>query len=508
MTEAHSRVGLLHATLRRGAAVSVVALVVTQAVSLIQTLVIARLLSPAEIGVFAAGTVLTGFLLTFAESGLGAALIQHDDLDLEDAANTVFWATAATGVLMSLAALACAPLIALVFGSDSAGLVAAATSATLLLHSMTNVPDALLQRRFDFRRRMLVDPSVAVTFAVVSITLCSVGFGVWGMVIASYASYVAWLVTAWALAGWRPGRGRPTRLLWRRLARFALPVVLSGFVERIVPMFETVAVGRSLGEAPLGHYRYGKRLSMLPGVALVQVCSYVLFPAFARIAGEPERLRRAYLRSLGYVWFVAAPCAAVLVALGEPLVVVLLGEPWRGAGVALVAMSGYSLGEAMNVASAEVIKGAGRSRLLNYMTLANLVGGVGLLVVLLPLGLVGVGLAISVTAVAVGLTGVHLARGVVGASLPEVLGRLVPAAVAAAVATAVVMPVEHLATHSDRRPVPIGVALLLLEIIGFLLAYLVVLRVFWPATLAELRSVLMSFRPGRSLPQEPPTRAQ
>jgi PST family polysaccharide transporter len=70
--------GSLGSTLRRGAVLSAVALVIVQTVSFLQTLVIARLLSPAEIGIFAAGTVLTSFLITFSEGGLRHALIQHD----------------------------------------------------------------------------------------------------------------------------------------------------------------------------------------------------------------------------------------------------------------------------------------------------------------------------------------------------------------------------------------------------------------------------------------------
>jgi len=494
-------VGGLAATLRRGAIISTSLVIITQAVSLIQTIVIARLLSVAEVGVFAAGTVLTFLLGSFANSGLSHALIQRDH-DVEDAENTVFWATILGGLLMSLLALAAAPVIASIFDSRSAGMVAAATSGLVLLHSLTNVPDALIQRRFSFHHRLIVLPSVGVSFAVVSIVLCANGFGVWGLVIASYASHVVWVATAWLLARWKPGGGRVSFRLWRDMARFGMPLLVGGVVDRLLDMIAAIVTGRFLSETGVGYYRYGRRIATLPGIAVIQVCSYALFPAFSRIAGDPARFKRAFLRALGWIWFAAAPVTALTVSIGEPLVVVLLGEPWRGAGVVAVAMAGLGLGEAMNSVTVESMKGAGRSQLLNWMTLTGLVVGVGLLFLLLPFGLVGIGLAISIAALAAGILGLFLASHVVGVSASEILGHMLPPVVASLVAMAVIAPLEHLVLRSDEHGVAAGLGLLTLDSLGFALIYLATMRIIAPSTIAVLSGVVRSLldrlrRPGQ-----------
>ena len=190
-------------TLRRGAIISAASLVFVQVVSLGQTLVLARILTPAEVGIFYGGTVLTSLLVTFSEGGIRNALVQRQD-DLEAAANTAFLASLAAGTLWSLLALAAAPLVGLMLHSQEAGLVAAVSSGSLLLFALTYVPDALMQRRFDFRQRMIVQPGVTLTFAVSSVALCMGGLGVWGLVIASYASQGIWVAASWSLVGWRP----------------------------------------------------------------------------------------------------------------------------------------------------------------------------------------------------------------------------------------------------------------------------------------------------------------
>lgn len=488
--------GPLAAMLRRGAMISGLALVIVQIVGFIQILILARLLNPAEVGVFAAGVVVATFLLVFAESGLSSALVQRGT-DVDEAAETVFWATVIIGAVASLAALAVAPLVGRAFGSDVAGAIAAAISGTVLLHSFTVVPDYLMQRRFNFMRRLIVDPAIAISHAIVAITFCALGFGVWGLVLGSYASFVAWVVATWMLAGWRPGRARSSVRMLRELLRYSLPMFVSGVAWRAKESIETVVVGSYLDPTALGHFRYGRRLSQLPGVAVVQIASYVLFPAFSRIAGDAARFKRAYLRALGLLWLVAVPVAALIVAIGEPMVVVLLGERWREAGVAFVMMAGYGLGEAMGAIGQESIMGSGRSRLLNVITVVSLGSTVGLLLLLAPYGIVGVGLAISGSAVLMGATSLARSRRVVGVSWPELLRCLLPPLVASLAAVAVIGPLEHMLVRSDRLGLAGGLGALAAEAIGFLAVYAVAMRIVAPAATRELTALVSGRLPGR-----------
>src|SRR5947209_7525190 len=93
---------------RRGAAMATVAVVTVQAISVIQTLVLGRLLGPEQVGIYTGGSVLVSFVMVMAQGTLSQALIQRAH-DVEDAANTVLVVTIATGLLLALAALATAP---------------------------------------------------------------------------------------------------------------------------------------------------------------------------------------------------------------------------------------------------------------------------------------------------------------------------------------------------------------------------------------------------------------
>lgn len=480
----------LGGTLRRGAAISGFTLVVVQMTSLVSTLLLARLLSPAEVGIYAAGTVLTGFLVMFAEGGMKGALIQREH-DVDDSADTVFWATAVNGAAMSVVALLASPLVAWYFRSETAGQIAAVTSGMLLMQALTNVPDGLLQRRFDFKRRMIVDPARSIAFGAMAVVLAVLGFGVWSLVIGNYFSMAVWLIGTWALGRWRPGRGRPSIALWRQLARFAYPLLIQSVVWQVREAGQAALVGRFLGAASLGQFRYGRRVGLVPAQAVVQVGSYVLFPAFSRLASEPERLKVAFLRSLRWLWISAAPVAALIVAVGEPSVVLLLGERWREAGLFLVGMAGYGASIALKAAAGEAIKGTGRSRLLNWASAAQLVLGLGLVLVALPFGLFGVGLAISVTEIALAVLVLGLAKSVVGFSMGELSSRLVPPLISALVALAAVGPLEHLLIEADEHgSILIGLMIIAGETMVFAAIYLAVLRFFDPYAVRSVVDVV------------------
>ncbi|MFC4947510.1 oligosaccharide flippase family protein [Pseudonocardia sp. GCM10023141] len=475
--------------IKRVAMAGSVGQVLVQSTTLLQTVVLARLLTPAEVGVFVAGTVLTAFMANFAEGGMRAALVHRGDRDLDDAIATVFRGTLITGTALSLAALVAAPLVGVVFGSPTAAMIAAVCSGSLLLYALTNVPEALLQRQFSAARRLVVGPAITISFAASSVALAALGFGVWSLVVGTYVSHLVWVVTVWCLTDWRPGRGRASWQQWRTLAGFGMPLVIGFLGSRLQQMIEAVVVGRGLSTTALGFYRYGTRIARVPVDATVDIVASALFPAFSRVADDPDRLRNSYLQALCSVTVFAAAVSGLLFAVGESAVVVLLGEPWRGAGVAVVAMAGLGLGNAVTSVCEEAIKGSGRTRLINRLTLAEFGLGVGLLVLIIPFGLIGVGLAISLTALGAAAVGLSLVRSIVDVSLGEMSRAILPQILSAAVAMIVTWMIED-NLRSDTYGMAAGIGLILVDVVAFGIVYLAILHVVAPSVTKGLWRLL------------------
>ena len=492
----------MSALVGRVAKASALAQVFGELVTFAQTIALARLLTPTDIGIFTAGTVLTGLFTTFVEGGLRAGLVQRQG-DLADADETVFWVTLMVGAAASLGCLAAAPVIGIIFNSRAAGLVAAATAGVLLIHSLTNVPESVLQREFSVKRRLIVGPATSVGYAVVAVGLAALGWGVWSMVAGTYAFYITWVVSLWMITSWRPGRGHASVAMWRELARFGFPLVLAVTGWRLRTAVEAVVVGRVLSAGALGFFRYGQRIAQIPLVGIVEVGATTLFPAFSRIAGDRERLAAAYLRALHWPMVGAAACTGLMIAAGEPAVVVLFGERWRGAGVALVAMSGMIIASPVIVVVQDVIKARGRTRLINWFALADLFLGVGFLLVLIgPFGFVGASLYVSLTSLTNAAVLLALAQLVVSVPFRRVLTVLATPMPSLLVATTATWWLEHDVLRADSRGPILAVVLLAVDALVFCLVYLAVLTVFarpTVVTIVRIVPVLIARFRGRAL---------
>lgn len=469
----------LGGVLKRGVGYAAIGAVVCQIVVIVQTVALGRLLGPAEVGIFTAGTVLMSFLLVFTQGTLAQALIQRED-DIEDAANTVLVVTFVTGLLLGIGVLAVSPLIGHLFHDARAGHVAAATSGLTLLYLCGTVPDALMQRSFRFKQRMIIQPVSKMAFAGSAILFAVLGFGAWAMVIGSYVSILTLLALTWWMAKWRPLHGRFSVKLWREMAVFSLPLLFENISFSIRDAFQQVVLGRRLGTSALGQYRYGYQMAYLPAMAVTDVFGYVLFPGFARISSDRDRFREAFLRALGWTWFGVLPVAVLLIVVGQPVAVLVFGDQWAPAGTAAMAMAGVPAGAALHALGAQVIKGSGRITLVNWLSAIGLGSHLLLVVLLLQFGLVGVGIALSVTCLVVGVVAVLFACSVADLPKRRLFACLGPSTLSALLGSAVIFPLEHLVVRSGRCSVPVGLAWVAADCLLFCLVYIGVLRLLSP----------------------------
>ena len=472
----------------RGAGLAGAGFALAQVLTLSFYLVLARLATPDDFGVFAAGSILVGIGTLFAEAGLMSALIQRRDR-IEEAASTAVAATLVGGLALSLLALALAPLVGLYFERTRVTQVAAAMSGWLLLQAATVVPDALMQRRFSFIRRLAVEPAGVVAFGITAVVACSHGLGVWGLVLGTYALGVTQVALAWGLVGWRPSARLVSYEMWRELLAFGRHVMSSEFIRRVAAELDAALVGRFIGTAPLGQYRYARRFAIQPLAGVVNIASYVLLPALAQLSGERERFRPAFLRALRWTSTIALPTSFAFLPLGEPVAVLLLGERWREAGQALSALCAYSAGGAVVSVASEGLKAWGRPDFLPRIHLFAAILAAALMLALLPVGLVGIAAGVSIASAAAAVYALRVVGRAIDIPLRGMLAEIWPPFVAAALSAATLYPAERLLVHASERGTVVGLALLATEALLGAALYLALLAAAAPASARELLAV-------------------
>ena len=287
---------------------------------------LARLLSPAELGEAAAAMTVVLLLVQVGGAGLNAALIIQKEEDPRTL-DSVFWSNLAVAAVCALMLLFFADNLAVLLGAPGAGPLLRALSLLFPISLAAQVGLALLARRMQFSRDMLCNLCAELAGAGVAISLAFLGFGVWAIIAQQFASATLLLVAVFFASGYRPR----LQFSWPRLAalmRFGIGNLGADIANFATFQGPLVVVSRALGVAEAGAYSMASRLSDIPNQVILVALTNVLFPAFSSVSDEPARHRSLLLNSVQTTTMVLAPLMFGLWALAEPVTTIILGGRW------------------------------------------------------------------------------------------------------------------------------------------------------------------------------------
>ena len=352
---------------RGGARLGALTLGMTQLGSVAATIVLARVLTPAEFGIIALAQSLLGAAKLFAVSGVRAAVVTRRD-SVAEAASTYFWTSVGFATLVWVIVGAAAVPLTSVLGQPDAAPYVIVLAGAFFANFVSNVPMALLQRAMRFHAYYLALLAGSMVYFVSEIALAFAGFGAWSVIIGQVLDAVVTLVLAFILARWRPQLSFSRRLLSSD-AGFMGGVTLNWGLTYLQRNLDYWIVSGVLGGPLLGVYYIAYVLPNVVRQRLTSVTAGVLLPAYASVQHDQERLERAWQRS----WLVQAglgvPALLGIAALAAPIVAVFFGPQWGAVVVPLQILTVVALVD-VHMSTVGVIAVARRRVMWNTSVLA------------------------------------------------------------------------------------------------------------------------------------------
>jgi PST family polysaccharide transporter len=432
---ARRRDGLAHRA-AWGVVWAVTGTVAVKALGLITVVVLARLLVPAEYGLFAFCLVYLAYLETIGDLGTGMALI-YWPARTRDAAQVTFVINVATGAGLAFFTLVTAPAAAGFFGMPEAAPLLRVLAWSFLVRGLGNTHDALCRKDLRFRARLWPEVGLAAVKAAVAVPLAAAGLGVWSLVWGQLAGATVATVLLWAIVRWRPTLHWPADLV-RPMLRYGAGIVAVNMLAAVVHHLDAVVVARTLGPAALGIYQIAYRVPEMIVSLLVWQAGKVMFPSFAQLRKSGGDVGAAYVVSLKYLALLAGPFGIGLFLLADPLVLTLFGSAWAPAAAVLRALALFAALRALGSPTGEVLKAAGRPELLAALAGVKAALMVPCLLLASRGGLVAVAWTVTGVGAATTLLSLAASSRIAGVSPASILTALRPcAAVTAVVAVAV-----------------------------------------------------------------------
>ena len=300
--------------------------ILSQMISWVVTLVVIRLLDPADYGLFAMTQVILNFATFLNGYGLVSALVQSETLDSHRLRQAFGIMLLLNGGL-AVAQLLIAPLAADYYDQP---LVADLLRVQALLYLTTpfiSIPEALMGRALDFRRPAFVNLIAAAASAAVALTGALSGWGVWTLVFAPMAGF--WVKAAgYVLAtGFRPIPSFDFRGTGAMVTYGAS--LLGGQLFWIVQSQADIFIGgRTLDPHELGLYAEALFLTQIFVSKFIPPLNEVAFPVYARMQRDPARIALSFCKAVRLLLLISCPVYLGMAVTAEPLVETLFGEKW------------------------------------------------------------------------------------------------------------------------------------------------------------------------------------
>ncbi|MDQ3185491.1 MAG: lipopolysaccharide biosynthesis protein [Pseudomonadota bacterium] len=289
--------------------------------------VLARILGPAEYGLFALGVIVVGVSTYFSDIGLAYGLIQKKSVSADDIRFVWTW-QCLLGILISSAIFFSAGTLAGFFAKPEAEFIFRWLSLVVLINAVTAVSVNLLKKELNYKPLQLAQLfSYFLGFVCIGIPLAAAGYGGASLV-------VSWLVQSGAnlvILYWHV-RHPLTFKFWitdgRQMLSYGLTVLGTNLVNWVLNGADKMLVGRIFPAYTVGLYTTAFNLVNSPSSVLCVNLSSVVFSACARLQDNHSALREVFLRMLSLIILVSFPLFVIIAVGSEFVITAIYGAAW------------------------------------------------------------------------------------------------------------------------------------------------------------------------------------
>ncbi|OZG59417.1 lipopolysaccharide biosynthesis protein [Bifidobacterium tissieri] len=375
----------------------------SQLVSVVVTIILARLLLPSDYGTVTLVTIFITIANVFVNDGFGVALIQKKDADDLDFSSVFYFGICFSVFLYLVIFFGIAPVIAVFYNMPILVPVLRVLALQLPIASINSVQQAYVSRKMIFKKFFYATISGTLISAVIGISMAYFGMGVWALVAQYLTNTIINTFTLRTIIQWRPSLSFSfTRL--KELFQYGWKLLLQSLMVTIYGNLRSLVIGKVYSANDLAYYDRGSYYPNLIVVNVDAAMSSALFPAMSHEQASIERVRAITRRAIKMSSYIMSPLLVGFAACGTTFVSVLLTDKWLPIVPFLQIICVNLLFRPAQTASLQAIKAIGRSDLVLKMDIPIRVFGLTALVISVQFGTI----YIALSEVLVGILGVIL----------------------------------------------------------------------------------------------------
>jgi O-antigen/teichoic acid export membrane protein len=308
----------------RGAAWLTLFKVIDKGIGVLSTLVLARLLVPADFGLVAMAMAVVAFTQLMSAFGFDSALIQRQNAQ-RDHFDTAWTFNVLFGVGISVALAILAWPMAQLYRDDRLVAVLLVLGLGALVGGFENIGTVAFRKELDFRSEFRFLLFKRIASFVVTIGLAFAFRSYWALV---GGTVTGRLMAVWISYRLHPFRPRLTLRARADLLHFSKWILISSVLQFLQVRSTDFILGRTVGPHGLGVYSVALEIANMPSTELIAPVNRAVYPAYASLAVDIGSLRERFFEVFAAICMVGFPVSGVLLAVADPAVRVVLGDKW------------------------------------------------------------------------------------------------------------------------------------------------------------------------------------
>lgn len=353
-------------------------------IAFIVSIVIARILTPADYGSIGMILVFITVANIFIDSGMSQALVQRKQRTEADM-STAFYFNIAVGTVCYLILFFLSPLIAKFYQVEILVPVLRVLGLNIIISAFATVQRANLIIKLDFKTIAIVNIIGVLTSGFVGIWMANSSYGIWALVGQQMTSIVSTTLTFWILGNWHP-KSKFSLNSFRDLWRFGSKLLATGIMSTLLREIYTIAIGKVYRSSELGYYTRAVQTSDMISMTTNEVINAVTFPILSSLQDDKTKMVTVYSRMLGMTAFCIFPIMTGLAVVASPFISVTLTDKWLPAVPLLQWLCFARMFTPISSLNMNILNAVGRSDLFMKLDFSKIPLLVIAMVITIPLG--------------------------------------------------------------------------------------------------------------------------
>lgn len=343
----------------------------TRGLAVVKTIILARILLPAQFGVYGIATVVLGFFETLTETGINVFLVQKKE-GIAKYVNSAWVVSIIRGVLISLIILLLIPLITLFFNSPEAKTILYLTSLVPFIRGFINPACIKYQKSLEFKKQFFYDSSLFFLDFVIAVTLGFLTKSENALIISMIITALVEVVVSYIIFDPKP-KLKLNKSRFLEIIGTGKWITGASIANYIFENVDDMFVGRLLNTNALGIYQQGYKIASLPSSEVGEVFNKVTFPVYVAIGEDVKRIKRAFLKTLGIITFFVTIYGFIVFNYSDKIVYYLLGPNWYDAIPVLQVLSIYGVVKAISNSFFSLFLGLKRESIVTFTSIVRAV---------------------------------------------------------------------------------------------------------------------------------------